>query len=126
MNRIFIILQALILVSCSQSLDIQLQPEVSVFLSNDRDKKIRLTQKDKEYIALNDWLRDHRSGWHATSGHYPDGVYIKSGDHGIQVTGKHVVIYSTTYSEPRALYIQKIDSDKLIEIKNLAEQSGQR
>ena len=121
MRRIFIILSVLVLVGCSESLDIQLEPEVNVFLSNDSEKKIRLTPKDKEYGNLNEWLREHRSGWYPTSGRYPGGVYIKSGIYGIQITETHVVLYSTTYSEPRSIYIQKIGKDKLSGIRNIGK-----
>ena len=121
MSRIFIILSVLVLVSCSESLDIQLEPEVNVFLSSDREQKIRLTPKDKEYAVLNEWLREHRSGWYPTSGPYPGGVYIKSGNYGIQVTETHVVLYSTTSSEPRSIYIQKVGIGELRGIRNVGE-----
>ena len=126
MRKVFIILSVLILpvlilVSCSESLDIQLESEVNVYLSNDSERKIRLTPQDKEYANLNEWLRENRSGWHPTSGNYPGGVYIKAGIHGIQITESHVILYSTTYSKPRAIYIQKIGKDKLIGIKNLGK-----
>ena len=121
MSRILIILSVLVLVSCSESLDIQLESEVNVFLSNDREQRIRLTQKDKEYAVLNEWLREHRSGWYPTSGRYPGGVYIKSGDYGIQITETHVVLYSTTYSEPRSIYIQKVGKGKLSGMRNIGK-----
>ncbi|MEA1888163.1 MAG: hypothetical protein U9N50_00085 [Pseudomonadota bacterium] len=121
MSRIFIILSVLILVSCSQSLDIQLDPEVSVFLSNDSEQRIRLTPKDKEYAVLNEWLREHRSGWYVTSGRYPGGVYIKSGSYGIQITDTHVVLYSTIIPEPKAIYIQKIGKGELSGIRNIGK-----
>lgn len=121
MSKIFIILSVLVLVSCSESLDIQLESEVNVYLSNDRERKIRLTPQDKEYVNLNQWLGEHRSGWHPTSGNYPGGVYIKSGIHGIQITQTHVVLYSTTSSEPRAMYIQKMGRGKLSGVQNLGK-----
>ena len=124
MSKILVILSVLILVSCSESLDIQLEPEVNVYLSGDRERKIRLTPQNKEYASLNEWLREHRSGWLPTSGRFPGGVYIKSGVHGIQVTETHVILYSTTYPEPRAIYIQKIGAGKLSEIKKLRAPSG--
>lgn len=120
MSRFFIILSLLILTSCGQSLDIPLEPEVIVYLSNDREKTIPLTQKDKEYAVLNEWLLKNNSGWHATSGEYPGGVYIKSGNYGIQVTEHYVVIYSTSHAEPRAMYVQKIDRNTLSEIRDIA------
>ena len=116
MRVIFIILSALAFVSCSEALDIQLEPEVSMVLSGDRERRIRLTSKDKEYVVLNEWLREHRSGWYPTSGPYPGGVYIKSGDRGIQVTETHVILYSTTSPEPRSIYIQKVAKDELREL----------
>jgi hypothetical protein len=124
MRRIFIILSVLLLVSCSESLDIQLEPEVNMLLSNDREQRIRLTPKDKAYTSLNEWLREHRSGWHPTSGPYPGGVYIKSGGYGIQVTETHVILYSTTSPKPRSIYIQKVARGELGSIKNIINETG--
>ena len=121
MSRIFIILSLLVLGSCSESLDIQLEPEVNVYFSDDREQIIRLTPKDKEYAVLNEWLREHRSGWYPTSGRYPGGVYIKSGIYGIQITETHVVLYSTIYPEPRSIYIQKIGKGKLSGIRTVGK-----
>ncbi|OMH29448.1 hypothetical protein [Motiliproteus sp. MSK22-1] len=121
MSRIFIILSLIVLAGCSQSLDIQLEPEVSVVLSDDREKVLRLTSNDKAYTDLNQWLREHNSDWYSTSGRYPGGVYIKSGDDGIQVTETHVVLYSTTGSEPKAIYIQTHEKDELTEVRNIGQ-----
>lgn len=120
-NRIFIILSVLVLVSCSESLDIQLEPEVYVFTSSVSEQKIQLTPKDEEYAALNEWLSKHRSDWHSTSGRYPGGVYIKSGSYGIQVTETHVILYSTNIPEPKAIFIQKIAKRELSEIRNMGK-----
>ena len=119
MNRVIVLLLVMGLVGCAQSLDIQLENEVSVFLSSDGDKQIRLTQNDKEYVELNDWLHDNRSEWYATSGRYAGGVYVKSGDYGIQVADNHVVIYLGSGSEAKAMYIQDIAKDELRGIKNI-------
>ncbi|MCP4074773.1 MAG: hypothetical protein GY744_01135 [Gammaproteobacteria bacterium] len=120
-NKIFILISVMILVSCSESLDIQLEPEVTLFLSTDSKQTIRLTTKDKEYTALNQWLREHNSDWYPTSGNFPGGVYIKTGDYGIQITERHVILYSTKYSNPRAINIQKIAKSDLSEIKTIGQ-----
>jgi len=113
MSRIFFVLFVLLLVGCSESLDIQLDPEVIVFLSDGSEKKIHLSSKDKAYITLNEWLGEHRSGWSSTSGRYPGGIYLRSGNYGIQVTETHVILYSVSSREPRAIYIQKIGKGEL-------------
>ena len=118
MVRIIILLLVVVLVSCSKSLDIQLEPEVSLFLNNDTEQRITLTQNDEIYMILNEWLHENKSDWYATSGRYPGGVYIKSGKYGIQVTEAHVVIYSTTSNEPKAIYIQGIKKDELSRIRD--------
>ena len=123
MNRILVLISALVLVSCSQSIDIQLEPEVNVFPSNDSEQRIRLTQKDIEYVILKEWLHENRSGWYVTSGRYPGGIYIKSGNHGIQVTNTHVVIYSIKNSEPMAIYIQDIEKGELSKIRNIGKET---
>tara|TARA_R110002167_G_scaffold120730_1_gene298724 strand:+ start:46 stop:411 length:366 start_codon:yes stop_codon:yes gene_type:complete len=121
MNRILLVISIIFLVSCSKSLSIQLDPEVSVFLSNDRTQSLLLTPKDKEYVTLNEWLRTHSSGWHPTSGRYPGGVYLISGNYGIQIIRNHVIIYSTTSAEPKAIYIQKVGGGELSGIMNIGK-----
>jgi len=120
-HRIFILLSVMLLISCTETLEIQLPPEVKVFMSNGNQQGIHLTATDKEYVALNEWLREHSSDWHFTSGRYPGGVYIKTGQYGIQVTQTHVILYSTTSPEPKAVYIQKISKSELAEIKNMGQ-----
>ncbi|MCU7796722.1 MAG: hypothetical protein KZQ75_06295 [Candidatus Thiodiazotropha sp. (ex Myrtea spinifera)] len=94
---------------------------MNLFLSNDSEQRIRLTPKDEEHALLNKWLREHRSGWHTTSGRYPGGVYIKSGSYGIQITETHVVLYSTTHPEPKAIYIQPAGKGELSDIRNIGK-----
>lgn len=118
MVRIIILLLVVVLMSCSKSLDIQLEPEVSLFLNYDTERRIQLTQKDEVYVILNEWLHENKSDWYATSGRYPGGVYVKSGKYGIQITETHVVIYSTTSNEPRAIYIQGIKKGELSKISD--------
>lgn len=119
MSKILIILSVFVLVSCSESLDIQLEPEVNVFTSNNSEQRISLTAKDKEYAVLNEWLREHGSDWYSTSGRYAGGVYIKSGKYGIQITKTHVIIYSTTSIQPKAIYIQKVGQGELNGIRDI-------
>lgn len=121
MRRIFILLTVVVLVGCSEAVDIQLEPEVTVFLSSDPEHRIRLAPIDKEYSELNEWLREHRSGWYSTSGRYPGGVYLKSGDYGIQITDTHVILYSTATPEAKAIYIQKVAKGELGGIKNFGK-----
>tara|TARA_B110000467_G_C18181012_1_gene400564 strand:+ start:406 stop:741 length:336 start_codon:yes stop_codon:yes gene_type:complete len=106
----------MLVVSCSKPLDIQLEPEVHMFISNDSEKKIRLTQEDEAYVFLNTWLHENKANWFPTSGRYPDGVYIKSGAYGIQITELKVIIYTTLGSEPQAIYIQDINKGELNKI----------
>jgi len=119
MTRIFFVLSVLLLVGCSKSLDIKLDPDVNVFLSSDSEQKIHLTVKDKEYVALNEWLNEHSASWQATSGVYDGGVYLTSGRYGIQITEKQVIIYSSIHNDPQAIYIQKLTKGELSGIKNI-------
>ena len=120
-NRIIILLLVVVTVGCSKSFDIQLEPEVSLFLNNDAKQRISLTQKDEAYVALNKWLRENRADWLVTHGRYPGGVYIKSGKHGIQVTERQVVIYSTANNETKAIYIQHIGKGELSRIRDFGK-----
>lgn len=121
MNRVIILLLVMFIVSCSQSLDIQLEPEVNLFINNDTEQRIRLTPKDEAYVVLNEWLHENRSDWHVTSGRYSGGVYVKSGNYGIQVTERQVVIYSITSSGPKAIYIQGIKKGELDKISSFGK-----
>ncbi|MCW8935921.1 MAG: hypothetical protein OQK98_14450 [Gammaproteobacteria bacterium] len=121
MNRIIILLLVLGLVACSETLDIQLEPEVTAILSNESNQQIRLTQKDEVYMLLNEWLHENRSDWFVTSGRYPGGVYIKSGNHGIQVTDSKVVIYAIRSDGPKAIYIQDLKRDELEKLRNFGK-----
>ena len=121
MTRIFYVLSVLLLVGCSKSLDIKLDPNVNIFLSSDSEQKIHLTAKDKEYIALNEWLSEHSSSWQPTSGNYDGGVYLTSGSYGIQITETQVIIYSSIHNDPQAIYIQKLGKDELSGIKNIGK-----
>ncbi len=121
MRKIFFILSLFVLVSCSKALDVPLDPEVSVYLSNDSEKIIQLTAKDKEYLVLQEWLTEHSSDWHPTSGRYPGGIYLTSGSYGIQITETQVVLYSINHPKPKAMYIQKIGKGELIDIRNIGK-----
>lgn len=118
MGKIFIVLVAIALTACTKSLDIQLEPELTVFFSDDRDKRAKLTRGDKAYSVLNTWLEEHGSDWYATSGNYPGGIYIQSGDHGFQITKTHVILYAIKNTKPMAMYIQKIGEGELAEFRN--------
>lgn len=124
MRRVLVLLLLGLLAGCSQSVDIALQDEVVVYLSSDAAKQVRLTRQDEAYRELSDWLRDNQSNWYATSGRYPGGVYVKSGDHGIQVTERNVILYSTVGAEPRAMYIQDVSQSKLRGLKGLGTQAS--
>ena len=123
MNRILLVISIIFLVSCSQSLTVQLDPEISVFLSSDRKQIVHLTSKDKEYVSLNQWLLKHSSGWHSTSGRYPGGVYLTSGGYGIQITETQVILYSTHTPVPKAIYIQKVGKGELEGILNIGKKT---
>jgi len=120
-NKFFILLLVMVLMSCSKSVDIQLETQVHVFLSDNTEQKILLTQKDEVYVTLNTWLDENKDGWYATSGRYPGGVYIKSGNYGIQVTESKVIIYSTSGNKPKAIYIQDIEKGELNEVINFSK-----
>ena len=109
----------LTLMGCSKTVDIQLEPEVTAFLSPASESKVKLTQADEAYKELSSWLDKNNDGWLATSGRYPDGVYIVSGNYGIQVIEFKVVIYSNIKTDPQAIYAQEIDRTELKIIKSL-------
>lgn len=121
MLKIFTFLSIFMIVACSKTVDIQLDPEIIAIPSESREKRITLSSKDNEYVLLNDWLRENNSSWNNTSGRYPGGVYIISGDNGIQVTRTHVVIYSTKNPEPEAIYIQKVYNGELNSIREIGQ-----
>jgi hypothetical protein len=121
MRYIVVLWSLLLMVGCSGSFEMELTPEVRVFVSADSDKQITLSAEDEEYVLLNNWLQTHKSGWMYASGRYPGGVYIKSGDYGIQVAPQHIVIYLTKGPEPKAIYLQHIGPEDLVAVKSLGQ-----
>lgn len=109
----------LMLMGCSKLVDVQLDPEVTVFLSNSGGQQIELTEEDAEYIILQEWLEQNKADWLSTSGKYSDGVYLTSGHFGIQITDSKVVLYTSITDKPRAIYAQEIERSDLKELKSL-------
>ncbi|WP_114327172.1 hypothetical protein [Candidatus Colwellia aromaticivorans] len=121
MKKYILVISALLLVlmGCSKLVDVQLDAEVTVFLSNGGERKIQLTAKDAEYIMLKEWLEQHKADWLSTSGLYSGGVYLTSGSYGIQVTDSKVVLYTNITDKPTAIYAQEIERSALKALKNL-------
>jgi hypothetical protein len=121
MNKIIILILVMCLLGCSKVVDVKLEPEVQIFFSSDLLQKITITKKDTAYIDLNEWLNENKANWQVTSGRYPGGVYLKSGDYGIQVTELKVILYSTVGGEPKAIYIQEITNKELRSVFNFGK-----
>ena len=119
------ILMVLVAVStfmgCTQLVEVKLEPEVTVYLSENTDKKIRLTESDAEHTLLKTWLAEHKDGWLTTSGKYSGGVYLTSGEYGIQITDSKVVLYTDITEIPTAIYAQEIERSELRALKDLAK-----
>ena len=107
----------ILLAACSKTVDIQLTSEVKVFFSDNKDKTIQLKAGDAAYDVLKDWLVSHKGGWLTASGQFAGGVYILSGDYGIQITETKVIVYSTKGDKPQALYAQQITRSEFKNIK---------
>ena len=120
MNRILIFLSVLAITACTKTVDFQLEPSVILIPSENQEQRITLTAEDKEYTLLSKWLEVNKSNWNSTSGQFPGGVYIVSGDHGIQINRTHVVIYSTKQPKPKAIYIQKVRNGDLNAVREIA------
>jgi hypothetical protein len=121
MNKVIIVLLVMCLLGCSKVVDVQLAPEVQVFLSSDAKQEIVINKKDQAYVDLKKWLNENRANWQATSGHFPGGVYVKSGNYGIQVTELKVILYSTVSDKPKAIYIQEISKNELSAVFNVGK-----
>lgn len=120
-NILVLSILLLMLMGCSKLVNVQLDPEVTVFLSNG-GQQIKLTATDPEYIMLQEWLEQNKAGWLSTSGLYPGGIYLTSDNYGIQVTDSKVVLYTSITDKPRAIYAQEIARSDLKELKNLKKQ----
>jgi len=107
-------------IGCSKAVDVQLDPKVTVFLS-DSEEKVHLTSKDAEYLMLKQWLEQHKASWLSTSGKYSGGIYLTSGNYGIQVTDSKVVLYSSIANNPTAIYAQEIERSDLRALKDLSK-----
>ncbi len=104
---------AIFLAGCGKTLNIQLAPEVTMYLSQETKERVTITAQDEAYKMLSQWLNEHQTGWFTASGRFQGGVYFRSGEHGIQVTKTKVIIYSTKGSKPQALYAQEIRKGEL-------------
>tara|TARA_R110000796_G_scaffold97559_5_gene204665 strand:- start:565 stop:948 length:384 start_codon:yes stop_codon:yes gene_type:complete len=111
----------LLLTGCSKSVEVQLEPELTVFVSAGSDKTIQLTKQDAEYIMLSEWLVQNKADWLPTSGRYAGGIYLTSGNYGIQVIDTKVVLYSSITDNPTAIYAQEIERSDLRALKDLAK-----
>lgn len=121
MKKHLLILSALLMfMGCSKVVDVQLDPEVTVFLSSS-EEKVHLTSSDAEYLMLKQWLEQHKTSWLSTSGKYSGGIYLTSGNYGIQVTDSKVVLYSSIENNPTAIYAQEIERSDLRALKDLSK-----
>ena len=120
MNRILLVVLVFLLQACSQSVNVVLEPEVSVYNSRDSQRELILTASEVPYIELQNWLDSHKEGWHSTSGRYADGIYVASGEWGVQIIDAHVVLYTSTKAKPNAIYIQKLEKGKLSALQNFS------
>jgi len=120
-NILVLSILLLMLMGCSKLVDVQLDAEVTVFLSTG-GQKVQLTAENAEYIMLQEWLEQNKAGWLSTSGRYSGGVYLTSGDYGIQVTDSKVVLYTSITDKPRAIYAQEIERSDLKALKTLEKQ----
>ncbi|WP_440877268.1 hypothetical protein [Thalassotalea sp. PLHSN55] len=114
---VFTLLVVIFVSGCSKTVDIELASEVTMYPSQSSKERIIITEQDEDYVMLNKWLTEHKSGWFTASGRFQGGVYFRSGEHGIQVTKTKVIVYSTKGSKPQALYAQEIkkgDFNKLL------------
>ena len=111
----------LLMAGCTETVNIQLEPEVDAYTVTDSQTKIGLVETDSAYVELNNWLQENQTGWHNTSGRFPGGVYIKSGVNGIQVTGMEIIVYSTTGSEPDAKFVRHVGKTELPLVRKLGQ-----
>lgn len=123
MKKYLLVLSTLlfVLMGCSKTVDVQLDAEVTVFLSDGNDTKIQLSAQDPEYIMLKEWLEKNKAGWLSASGRYSGGFYLTSGNYGIQVTDSKVVLYSSITDKPTAIYAQEIERIDLRALKDLGK-----
>lgn len=118
-NLLLILLLSFMLIACSKAVNIELSPQVTVFISEGSDETVQLTKADPAYSALNDWLKNNQEGWYSTSGKYSGGVYLVSGERGIQVTELKVIIYTNVADRPQAIYVKEITREELADLKKL-------
>lgn len=119
---LFTFLASLLLISgCTETIDIQLEPNVDAYVVTDSKNKISLSKTDPAHAELQNWLNENNTGWHNTMGRFPGGVYIKSGKDGIQVTGMEIVIYSTTGPQPDAKYVRNVGKKELPLVRGIGQ-----
>ena len=99
----------LALAGCAQQVDFTLAPEITVYFNKEGKDKLTLSSSDEAYLQLAQWLQENNDDWLSTSGNYPGGLYIQTGDHGVQVTTKHAILYS----DAKVSHIQNIRASEL-------------
>lgn len=123
MRNVLLLLVIFVLSACTQTLDLQLASEVTVYRSDDRANPLTLTAKDSEYALFNHWLNEHRSEWHPTKGRFRGGIFMKSGKDGIQVTKSEVILYASRDGKMEATHAAQIGPNELQPIKDIGKKS---
>ena len=121
MKKTLIVLGMLALMACTQTLDLQLEPEVSVYRSDDRENPKTLTAANAEYGIFNTWLRENQSKWHPTKGRFKGGIFIQSGKKGIQITTSEVILYANRGGRMEATHAAQIGPNELQSLKDFGK-----
>ena len=121
MRRVFLLLGVLFLAGCTNSVDVQLKPELVVFLSNDQQNTVPLSTQDSAYQELQGWLTENQDDWYVTNAAFAGGLYIQNDEQGIQVTRSHVVLYQKVGDAIEATHVQAISGAELSSVKALAQ-----
>jgi len=118
---LIMLLLLLTLMACTKTVEVPLDAEVTVFFSDGSKTKLILTEQNAEYMLLKKWLAQHKEKWLATSGRYSGGIYLTSGNYGIQITDSKVILYSSITDKPTAIYAQEIERSELKALKNMGK-----
>lgn len=121
MIRVLFLCSVLFMVGCTSAVEVQLEPELTVFLTNDQNNTVSLSNTDEAYQELQSWLRENRDDWYITTGSFAGGVYVQTGEQGIQVTRSQVVFYSKVGDSISATHVQAISGGELRSVKTLTK-----
>ena len=103
--------------SCSktQKIDFELEGTISLIniTSNKSSKIIDLTVNDKEYVELNNWLKNNKDGWQAIKTEIYPTYVIHFGKYFLGVVNNKAIIFKKVFVDSIYVYEKPLNKNEL-------------